>query len=69
MVIISDVAIALVHSEKTHLKKLMKMIYYYYYLMNKLQETRFLAAPEIDFRHETEARKKMVDFKFDALYR
>ena len=26
-------------------------------------------APEIDFRYETEARKVMVDFKFDALYR
>ena len=25
-------------------------------------------APEIDFRYETEARKEMVDFKFDALY-
>ena len=26
-------------------------------------------APEIDFRYETEARKVMVDFKFDVLYR
>ena len=34
--------------------------------MNLSQE--FLAAPEIDFRYETEARKEMVDFKFDALY-
>ena len=25
--------------------------------------------PEIDFRYETKARKVMVDFKFDALYR
>ena len=26
-------------------------------------------APEIDFRYEIKARKVMVDFKFDALYR
>ena len=24
---------------------------------------------EIDFRYETKARKVMIDFKFDALYR
>ena len=29
----------------------------------------FLLAPKIDFHYETEARKVMVDFKFDALYR
>ena len=29
----------------------------------------FSRAPEIDFRYETKARKVMVDFKFDALYR
>ena len=34
-----------------------------------LQETTVLAAPEIDFRYETKARKVMVNFKFDALYR
>ena len=28
----------------------------------------FSRAPDIDFRHETKARKVMVDFKFDALY-
>ena len=28
-----------------------------------------LQSPETDFRHETEASKVMVDFKFDALYR
>ena len=28
----------------------------------------FWRAPEIDFCYETEARKVMVDFKFDALY-
>ena len=30
---------------------------------------RVWRAPEIDFRYETKARKVMVDFKFDALYR
>ena len=29
----------------------------------------FYWAGEIDFRHETEASKVVVDFKFDALYR
>ena len=29
----------------------------------------FWRALEIDFRYETNARKVMVDFKFDALYR
>ena len=29
----------------------------------------FGRAPEIDFRYETKARKVMVDFKFNALYR
>ena len=39
-------------------------------LMNLLQESTFFWwAPEIDFHNETEARKVMVDFKFDALYR
>ena len=39
-------------------------------IMNKSQETTvFHRAPEIDFRYETKARKVMVDFKFDALYR
>ena len=29
----------------------------------------FWRVPEIDFRYEAKARKVMVDFKFDALYR
>ena len=29
----------------------------------------FWRASETDFRYETKARKVMVDFKFDALYR
>ena len=54
---------ASVYSEKTCLKKLMLT-------MNKSKETTvFGGCPEIDFRYETKARKVMVDFKFDALYR
>ena len=34
-----------------------------------LQETRLLAGARNDFRYETKAKKVMVDFKFDALYR
>ena len=29
----------------------------------------FWRAPEIDFCYETKARKVLVDFKFDSLYR
>ena len=29
----------------------------------------FWRAPEIDFHYETDARKVIVDFEFDALYR
>ena len=50
---ISDVVTASVNSEKTRLKKLMKII-----IINKSQETTvFSRAPEIDFRYETKARK------------
>ena len=63
--------IASAHSEKTRLKKLMMMmmIIMMMIIMNILQETTvfFLRSPETDFRHETEARRVMVDFKFDAL--
>ena len=39
-------------------------------IMNKSQEMRFFGVvPEIDFHYETKARKVMVDFKFDTLYR
>ena len=39
-------------------------------IVNKSQiMTVFWREPEIDFRYETKARKVMVDFKFDALYR
>ena len=60
---ISDVAFTSEYSEKTRLKKLMMII------MNKSQERRFLAGARILFHYETEARKVMVDFKFDALCR
>ena len=39
-------------------------------IINKSQETAgFRGVPEIDFRYETKARKVIVDFKFDPLYR
>ena len=39
-------------------------------IRNNLQEMTVLGvAPEIDFHYEIEARKVMVDFKFDAVYR
>ena len=61
-----DKAIASLHSEKIHLKKLIKIIIIN---MNKSQESTFFwRAPEIDFCYETKASKVMVDFKFDALY-
>ena len=62
---ISDVAFASVYSEKTRLKKMIMIIYYEFIARND----DFWRAPEIDFRYETNARKVMVDFKFDALYR
>ena len=64
----SDVAITAVYSEKIRLKKMIMIII----IMNKSQETTgffFWRVPEIDFCYETKARKVMVDFKFDALYR
>ena len=65
---ISDVVTASVNSEKTRLKKLMKIIIII--IMNKSQETTFFSRlTELDFCYETKARKVMVDFKFDALYR
>ena len=67
MVATSDVAIAS-DSEKTRLKKMI-MIIIIIIIMNKLQESTVFGGSEIDFRYETEARKVMVDFKFDALYR
>ena len=36
---------------------------------NLRKNDSFSQAPEMDFRYETKARKVMVDFKFDALYR
>ena len=56
---ISDVVTASVYLEKTRLKKLIMIILY----------DCFSRAPEIDFRYEIKARKVMVDFKFDSLYR
>ena len=39
------------------------------YVWRPLKDDFFSQLPETDFRHETEARKVIVDFKFDALYR
>ena len=61
---ISDVAIVSVHSEKSYLKKLTMII-----IIRINYKKRLFFSPEIDFRYETEARKVMVDFKFDILYR
>ena len=47
---------------------MMKMLIIIINIMNKSQETMFLA-PELDFRYETKAKKVIVNFKFDALYR
>ena len=64
---ISDVA--LFSSEKNHLKKLMMMYYYYYYHYYYCCEeiTVFSGRQKLTSANETEARKVMVDFKFDAL--
>ena len=65
---ISSVAIVSVNSEKTCLKKIVMISIII--SMNKIARIDgFWRAPEIDFRYETKARKVMVDFKFDALYR
>ena len=63
---ISDVAIASVYSKKTRLKKVIMIIIYYEFIA---RNDGFWQAPDFDFRFETKARKVMVDFKFDALYR
>ena len=61
---ISDVAFTSVYSEKTRLKKLMIMII----IMNKSQETTVFSSLQ-KLTSASKARKVMVDFKFDALYR
>ena len=61
---ISDVVTASVYLEKTRLKKLMMMI-----MIKIARNGGFSRVPEIDFLYETKARKVMLDFKFDALYR
>ena len=61
---ISDVVTASVYSEKTHMKKLMKIN-----MNNSQVSTVFGGCQKIDFRYETKASKVMVDFKFDTPYR
>ena len=64
---ISDVAISTVHSEKACMKKMIMIIIF---SMNKSQEsTVFGGRQRINFSYETVARKVMVYFKFDVLYR
>ena len=46
---------------------IIKLVWPYYEFIAR--NDGFWRAPEIDFRYETNARKVMVDFKFDALYR
>ena len=53
---INDVAIASEYSKKTLLL-----------LWINRKKQRFLAAPVINFRYETKARKVTVDFNCDAL--
>ena len=63
---LSDVVTASVYLETTHLKKLMKIII----IMNKSQETTvFHGRQKLTSAMKDKARKVMVDFKFDALYR
>ena len=66
---ISDGVITSVHSEKACLKKLMKRMMTMMMMMMIINHKKedVQRAPEIDSHHETEARKVMVDFKFDAL--
>ena len=64
---ISDVVTASAYSEKTRMKKLMKIMMMIIIIIIA-RINGFSRAPEIDFRYETKARKVMVDFKFDALY-
>ena len=61
---ISDVAIASIYSEKTRLKKLMIII-----IMNKSQKMPVFGGHKKLTSAITEARKVMVDFKFNALCR
>ena len=55
---ISDVVFASVYSDKTHLKKLMKVIII---IMNKSQEMTVFSVRQ-------NLTSAMIDFKFDALY-
>ena len=61
---ISDVAFASVYSEKTRLMIMIIII------MNKSQETMiFGGRQKLTSALKLEARKVMVDFKFDTLYK
>ena len=71
---LSDIAFTSVHSEKTRLKKLMMMkmimMMMMMLIMNKSQETTFFSGcQKLTSAMKLCARKVMIDFKFDALYR
>ena len=61
---VSSVMFASVYSEKTRPKKLIMIIIII--IMNKLQETTVFGGRQ---KLNSAARKVMVDFKFDALYK
>ena len=53
--------------EKTHLKKMITTIILLIRKKSQVND-RFWHAPD-NFHYETKARKVMIEFKFDALYR
>ena len=66
---VRDVAFASVHSEKIHLKKCL-MIMIIIIILNKSQDVMvFSGRQKLTSAMKIKARKVMVDFKFDALYR
>ena len=62
---ISDVVIASVHSEKTRLKQMIVMII----IMTESQEKTVFSGRQKLTSAMNQAKKVMVDFKFDVLYR
>ena len=65
---INDVVTASVYSEKTRLKKCMMIMIIIIIIMNKSQETTVFHRRQ-KLTSAMKAKKVMVDFKFDALYR
>ena len=64
---ISDVAFASVHSEKTHLKKLIMIIIIIISIMKKIARiSGFCRVAEMDFQHLAGTRNVSVDLKYDV---